>query len=240
MSKKKNKAPELDPQGWMLSFSDLLTNLLTFFVLLYSLGSMNNLEFNYYLGSLHGALGVLGDGKFTGIGKPKFIQASSMPSADLILMEDAVIQALMIKSLTEDNEEAVFSKNIQSIEVYADSKYAKILFPARILFPKDSAEIPTEVAAKLKGMIEILNKFPYPIRINGYSHQIQSPSVREANRKLSLRRAAAVLNFFLQEGKLSPERCSLAGYGSLRKDVKNKLAGDYVEIFIIKPTNYAS
>jgi len=45
MSKKDNATPEeddgIDPQGWMITFSDLLTLMLTFFVLLFSMSSLD-------------------------------------------------------------------------------------------------------------------------------------------------------------------------------------------------------
>src|SRR4030043_2327888 len=108
---KKKKKQEVDPQAWMFSFADLLTNMLTFFVLLFSMSSMNNLQFESYLGSLQGALGGLGKGKFTGVGKPRFISFSQLPTEEMGIIEDAVIRALITKS---EEQEAPFSRDIES------------------------------------------------------------------------------------------------------------------------------
>ena len=35
------EGPGIDPQGWMITFSDLLTLMLTFFVLLFSMSSLD-------------------------------------------------------------------------------------------------------------------------------------------------------------------------------------------------------
>lgn len=237
---KKKKKQEVDPQSWMLSFSDLLTNMLTFFVLLYSMSSMNNLEFEYTLGpSLRGALGCMNRGDLTSVGKPKFVSPPMLPNDEFALIEDAVVRALMSKD--EDlsvDESKTLSKNFQAIEVYSNSKFAQILFPAKILFRKNSAELLPQMARKLEGIAVILQKFAHPVRINGYS---RSSGDKGDGADISLKRAAAVLKLLIsKEGGVPPERCSLAGYGNLKKKQRRDKNEDYVEIFIIKATNYTT
>ncbi len=48
--------------GWMVTFADLMTLLLTFFVLLLSMSTLDNQRIKLALGSLRGALGVLEGG----------------------------------------------------------------------------------------------------------------------------------------------------------------------------------
>ncbi|MEZ4766111.1 MAG: flagellar motor protein MotB [Calditrichia bacterium] len=62
MAGKKQKKQEEAPAGaplWIVTFSDLMSLLLTFFVLLLSFSSIQEVEFQKALGSLKGALGVL-------------------------------------------------------------------------------------------------------------------------------------------------------------------------------------
>ena len=244
MAKKKEKK-EIDPQAWMFSFSDLLTNMLTFFVLLYSMSSMNDLAFECSVGpSLRGALGVINKGGYTSIGKPVFIPRSTPPTEEFALIEDAVIKALLSK--TDEQSEGgsmPVSENVHTIEIYANSKYAQILFPAQILFEKNSAEILPEMLPHLEGIAELLKKFAHPVRINGYSHQASAGGSGGGGDKcgdLSLKRASAVLQFFISRGGIAPERCSMAGYGDLRNGERKGKSADYVEIFIIKATNYTT
>ena len=236
------KKQEADPQAWMFSFADLLTNMLTFFVLLYSMSSMNDLAFEYSAGpSLRGALGVINRGGYTSIGKPRFMPVSMPPTEEFALIEDAVVKALLTK--TEDpsgGETMPVSENLQTIEIYANNKFAQILFPAQILFGKGSAEILPQMARNLEGIGGILKKFAHPIRINGYSGNSQQASGGHTSADISLKRASAVLQFFVSNAGLAPERCSLAGYGSLRNEERKGKSGDYVEIFIIKATNYTT
>ncbi len=232
MRKKEKKREEIDTQAWMISFSDLLTLILTFFVLLFSMSSMNNLEFSYYMGSLQGALGTLGRGKFTSIGKPKFISISSLPTEELALIEDSVIRALLLKS--DKQEDTLIDNNFETLEIYANNKYAQIFFPSEIVFQKNSVKICPKMKSKLEKIAAVLKKFPHPIRINGYSHQ----PLPESGIDLSTKRAASILRFLTNRG-IAPVRCSLAGYGNLRVEGRKNKNEDYVELFIIKPTNYS-
>jgi len=245
LASRKKKKQEVDSQAWMFSFSDLLTNMLTFFVLLYSMSSMNDLAFEYSVGpSLRGALGALNRGGYTSIGKFRFMPTSIPPTAEFALIEDAVIKALLTK--TDGQSEAAsmpVSENIQTIEIYANSKFAQILFPAQILFEKNNAKILPQMTRQLEGIAKLLTKFAHPVRINGYSHQAATTRAGgdgDKNEDLSLKRASAVLHFFISHGGLAPERCSLAGYGNLRNKERRSKNADYVEIFIIKAANYTT
>ncbi|MEW5800591.1 MAG: flagellar motor protein MotB [bacterium] len=237
---KEKKKQETDPQAWMFSFSDLLTNMLTFFVLLYSMGSMDNLTFEYVVGpSLRGALGIINQGGLTSIGKPRFMPISVPPTEEFALIEDAVVKALLSRGDDQSKDKSMpVSDKSQTIDIYANSKFAQILFPAQILFEKNSAEILPQMARHLEGIAELLKKFAHPVRINGYSHSASLGGSGASLEVLSLKRASAVLQFFISRGGLAPERCSIAGYGGLRHEERNGKSEDYVEVFIIKAINY--
>ena len=55
---KDDECPEGLP-GWLATFGDLMSLLLTFFVLLLSFATMEVVEFQQAMGALQGALGVL-------------------------------------------------------------------------------------------------------------------------------------------------------------------------------------
>ena len=59
---KKEKKQDEGAPGWMVTFADLMTLLLTFFVLLLSMSTLDNQKVKLALGSLRGALGVLEGG----------------------------------------------------------------------------------------------------------------------------------------------------------------------------------
>ena len=236
MREKKEKE-KIDTQIWMVSFNDLLTLMLTFFVLLFSMSSMNSQHFQAYLNSLRGVLGNLGRGRLTSIGKPKIIPNTAHTIQGPFMIGDALLLTLMAQS--EEQEDRPFYRNLQSAEIYSTSKFAQILFPGLLNFEKNSADISPQMAQRLEEIISVLKKYTYPIRINGYSHQEKNSAGRQRSTNLSLKRAAAVLNFLISKGTIAPERCSLTDYGSLRKKERKTNLEDYVEIIIIKPTTYS-
>lgn len=233
MRKKKEKE-EMDTQSWMISFNDLLTLMLTFFVLLFSMSSMNNTHFEIYLDSLRGVLGNFGTGRLTSIGKPKIISDIVNPTQVSTLLQDALIKALLAKS--ENLDDNPFFRNQHNIEIYSTTKFTQILFPGLLFFKKNSVDISPQMAQRLEEIIPILKKYAYPIRINGYSHQEKKSGERQRVTNLSLKRAATILHFLISKGGIAPERCSLADYGCLRKEKTKTKVEDYVEIFIVKPT----
>jgi len=233
MRKKKEKE-EIDTQSWMISFNDLLTLMLTFFVLLFSMSSMNNKHFKVYLDSLRGVLGNFGTGRLTSIGKPKILSDVVFPTQVSTLLQDALIRALLANS--ENLDDKPFFRNQNNIEIYSTTKFAQILFPGLLFFKKNSVDISPQMAQRLEEIIPILKKYAYPIRINGYSHQEKNSGERQRVTNLSLKRAATILHFLISKGGIAPERCSLADYGCLRKEKTKTKIEDYVEIFIVKPT----
>lgn len=73
---KKEKQPDEGAPAWMVTFADLMTLLLTFFVLLLSMSTLDNQRVKLALGSLRGALGVLQGGGQPREGRKEI---SSMP-----------------------------------------------------------------------------------------------------------------------------------------------------------------
>jgi len=79
MAKKKGCDCEPGLPGWMATFSDMMTLLLTFFVLLLSMSSLDQQKLKEALGSLKGALGVLQGGTKTDVNVREL-----MPSLEIV------------------------------------------------------------------------------------------------------------------------------------------------------------
>ena len=76
----KEKCPPCDcPQGvplWLGTYGDMVTLILTFFILLLSMASFTNQKINQAIGSLEGPFAVLEKGLRTQINPPQPIQAT--------------------------------------------------------------------------------------------------------------------------------------------------------------------
>ena len=72
----KQKKQRAGAPMWIVTFSDLVTLLLTFFVLLLSMANMDQAKFELASDSLAGAFGVLGSSDKTEISTPKVVTFS--------------------------------------------------------------------------------------------------------------------------------------------------------------------
>ena len=62
MAKKRQEEPPKGAPAWMTTFSDLMNLLLTFFVLLFSMSSVNQEQFELVIASLQSSFSILPSG----------------------------------------------------------------------------------------------------------------------------------------------------------------------------------
>jgi len=82
----KEKKPDEGAPAWMVTFADLMTLLLTFFVLLLSMSTLDNQKVKLALGSLRGALGVLEGGGQPREGRKEISKMTRLAQGEMKLM----------------------------------------------------------------------------------------------------------------------------------------------------------
>lgn len=197
---------------WLISYSDFLTLLFTFFVALFSLSTIDLWKAEKFTGSLRKAFKVIDE--------------------PIPFEEDrnrAVIEDL--KKLLND---------ISGVEIKSDSKGVIIRLPNSLLFDSGSAFLKRESIEGLKRISDYLRNIPNKILIEGHTDNIplSSESIYKSNWELSAARAASVLHFLIQEG-LSPDRFTIAGYGEYKPIESNetqegRAKNRRVELIILK------
>lgn len=218
---KKKKEDEQAPGApmWMATFGDLMSLLLTFFVLLLSFSTMNVEDFNEAMGSLQGALGVMTEA-FERIQlvsrdfrRPvsshyRFIRKGTISTYKV--NEDV---SLVFKSQDMRNELTDFQESItryldshgmaDSVTVDYNEKGVKIRIPGHILFDSAGAEIKRDQKTTdfLQKLVELLKQVQYGISIEGHTdNRIIENEDYDSNWNLSSDRAISVLNYFNQGG----------------------------------------
>ncbi len=235
MAGKKNKKGNDDSGGagaplWMVTFGDLMSLLLTFFVLLLSFSSIQMVEFQKAMGSLKGALGVLP--------KNESIISPFNPVIPRISGECSTRYNEKVKELKELIKEKALSDQI-SVEFSEGEMLIRIESP--VLFAIGKAQLKPQAYSILDKIIEITTETNNRIRIEGHTdnipiHTPQYPS----NWELSTARALSVLRYFLGSGRISPERLAAVGYGQYHPLVpndspENRSKNRRVEIYISSP-----
>ncbi|QOS98062.1 OmpA family protein [Brevibacterium sp. JNUCC-42] len=120
-----------------------------------------------------------------------------------------------------------------------ESDGVMIRLPENLLFASGSAELAPDGLKIVDKLADVLQKFPHQVRIEG--HTDDTPITRSqyvANWDLSLTRAKAVMQEFVQERGLSPSRFTVAGYGETKPLVantseKNRAQNRRVEITVL-------
>jgi len=127
-----------------------------------------------------------------------------------IFLEDPDISAaLSIKSLKRYFKEAGMS-TVPNIEKVKDG--FKASYESRTFFAPGLAVANKEAYPVLDKMIELANKFKLKIRVEGHTDNIPINTAQfPSNWELSASRAANVLQYFLNKGKLPTEMLSTAG-----------------------------
>ncbi|HEX9759068.1 MAG TPA: flagellar motor protein MotB [Nitrospiria bacterium] len=209
---KKDKGGEekFDPNAWMNTFADLLTLLLTFFALLFSMKSMDKGKLQEVLGHFReGGISTQELGAGNPVSEPEIIEK-------FIKVRPPTLSPSQIKKL-------LYSKGGKRIfQVSTDLRGIVIRLPDSVLFSSGNSKIQSQGYPLLDELTQLLQQIPNQVRIEGHSNSLgtEHPS-NNSNWELSLERAVTVLNYLLQKGDLNPERFFIAGYADTRPIVPN-------------------
>jgi len=209
MAKQKKLKPEIDKSGlWLITFGDLVTLLLTFFVLLLSMSSMDK-TFLTKIVMFKDDLSVL---TYKGAGRvPQRVQVI----IDILERPWEVLEKQnRIKDLLYPEDiippEISRSTLMQNLRVLARPEGVALVLSNDLLFPRDSAELTESARFALGRIAEVMEYMQAPGNIAGYTDDTPGRAVN--NYILSGERSLAVLDYFLNHG-LRKERFSVSGYG---------------------------
>jgi chemotaxis protein MotB len=212
---KPQKCPDCkEMPAWITTFSDLMSLLLTFFVLLLSFSSTAEDDFKKAMGSLQGALGVLA-------GEP--ILTSPIKLNVPILRGDITeARPTMNDAKAEIEKEIEAEQQENNVEVLQGEEGITIRIKDKALFSSAGAEIKEDILPLLNKIGGVLARMPNAVEIMG--HTDNRPISNETfpnNFWLSNARALNVLDVFVNEVGIGPERLSAIGYGEFRPLVPN-------------------
>jgi len=192
---------------WLVTFSDLVTLLLTFFVLLLTMSSMDNSVLTRV--TLHTAdLGVLekrGSGR-VGIKERLMIEMMEKPWE--VLEKKQRLKDLLFPDdvLPEEMDKSELDKNL---EVLQKPDGVALVFTDQLLFAPGSAELSSRGQFVISRLVPMMTQTQAPINIAGYTDTTDNS---QTPFELSGDRALSVLTF-LVDGGVPDKRFSLSAYG---------------------------
>lgn len=209
---KDDECPEGLP-GWLATFGDLMSLLLTFFVLLLSFATMEVVEFQQAMGALQGALGVLS-------GEPQLNLPirQSMPKS-----EGNLQQAEVISKAAQELETAIEEAGLQGdVDLEESTTGLIIRVSNKLLFSSADTELRPSSVAFLDKLGGLLKPMTNPINVQGHTDNRTINTLQYAsNWELSGMRALQVARHFMDRSGISPSRVSFTGYSEYRWLVPN-------------------
>jgi chemotaxis protein MotB len=187
-----------DPDAWMVTFSDLLTLLMTFFVLIFASQDPVKEKLFEAFGQSTGVFGMFRTSFFESV--------AAVPRQDI----------------SQDRVE-VFLQETGSvnIDVKQEERGLVITIPANALFRPGSAALTRAAVQRVAKLAELLKFTRHNIRVEGHTDTLEPPGGAVGSAwELSVERAHAVL-LRLVLGQIDERRLSLVGYGPSRPRFSN-------------------
>lgn len=212
---------ESDEGVWFISLADMMSLLMTFFILLYSMSALDTSKYTAAVQSITSALGVQGSGAAGGGG-------------------GAAAEQVSWQKLSEDIRTAVSQENLQqSMEVTQEKRGIILYANGGVFFESGTATLDGGFRPFLFRMADLLKRVPYKVLVEGHTDDVPiSPLQFPSNWELSSSRASSVVRFFIEETGLPPERFSAVGYASYKPRFgatpENRARNRRVEIIILK------
>lgn len=212
----------MESADWMTTYSDLVTLLLCFFVLLFSMSSIDAKKFEAIIRSFQGSLGVLEMGKT--IDEDRYI--SQALESDRLFMDPSEQQSL--ESLHQQLDEYIRDNNLETtVVVGVEERGLLIRFNDQVLFDSGKADIKPEAIPIMHDIGEILRINNRLIRVEGHTDNVPINTLfYPSNWELSTSRAVNVVKYFLEEVGIAPARLSAAGYGEYHPIANNDTAAN--------------
>ena len=198
-----------NPPGWLITFNDLITLLMVFFVLLFAMGNINTQKSKKLVGSIQDA-GVLLEGRKVGVKIVRPIQPTEPATQEV-----SGDSSSTVSQLSEVSRNAIDDlTNHPEITVIKTPKGLFITLSDGILFQSGLSELRPEGYPVLNKIIRVLQSNGLDVRIEGHTDNVAIRSGRfPSNWDLSIVRAVHVVKYFIDAGKIAPQRLSAVGYG---------------------------
>ncbi|AFK87612.1 MULTISPECIES: OmpA/MotB family protein [Thermoanaerobacterium] len=199
-------------ERWLLTYSDMITLLMIFFIVLYTISTVNSQKFQQIAASL----GKTFDGTNYVIG-----QQSGNSILDSI--KTAGTNGTNDNSIASQLDKLIKQYNLQNMVTYkVDERGFVISLNDTLLFDTGSADVKPEQKETLIKIGNILKSMPNYIRVEGYTDNVPINNNQfHSNWELSVIRATNVVEILVNDVKMDPAKISAVGYGEYRPIVPN-------------------
>jgi len=209
MGRNARKGEEKKSGGeWVGTFNDMVTLLLTFFVLILSLSKLNVAKVKEASYSFSSACG--------------FMESGELIDVD-VFKPFVPVENKVLKSREAKDELVERINELEGIYAVVVEEGVLASMKEKVLFETGLADIKEGDHPLLKGLASILQKADCQIRVEGHTDDVPIHNERfSSNWDLSVARAVTIVRYFASPCGIPPERLSAAGYGDSKPLFPNR------------------
>jgi len=219
-------------ERWLISYADFITLLFAFFVVMYSVSSVNEGKYKVLSETLTGVFNApqrsfqpieVGDqpqrslnASAENVIPPAVTEAPRNPEMDAQARTEAL--RAMADQLTMEFDELI-NQGVVTLET--SDQWLELNLPNSLLFGSGDAEPHYDAFEVVEKIATVLENRDNAVKIEGFTDNqpINTPRF-PSNWELSAARAAAVVRMLVMEG-IEPERLAAVGYGQYQPVARN-------------------
>lgn len=224
-------------ERWLVSYADFITLLFAFFVVMYSISSINEGKYRVLSNTLSQT--------FTEVKSPDPIQIGEVSrsvlaapevdeqgSSDISVdMVDVDENREPLELLNQDQQLAAIAGELESVmsaligddlvEIQQNQDWVEVTMKSKMLFESGSARLSRQALQALRKITRIIKPLDNSIHVEGYTDNIPIDTLFfPSNWELSAARAASVVHLFARFG-VDPSRLAAIGYGEYQPIADN-------------------
>jgi len=197
--------------AWVVTFGDLMSLLLCFFVLLLSFSEMDRNKYRIVSGAMKNAFGIQRKRPVFESPKGQKMISKEFDQAIVLIRVEDVIDPIN-QQLAEE-----FSEFKDSVDIVVKEDEVTIRMMGEATFDTGEASLRKEFAPLLRKIGRVLGKTKGQIIIAGHTDNIPlKGGPYKSNLGLSMARAGSVAEYLLESAALDPKRISAMGFGEHR------------------------
>lgn len=221
MARRRRQEDPSNHERWMVSYADFITLLFAFFVVMYSISSVNEGKYKILSDALDGIFNQqersiklipVGDERVRGIdgGNSDFDEQQERDPLDLIA----------------ESIEGEFANLLGDgqLHIRANEMWMELELSSSLLFPSADAIPHQEAFDIIEKIALILAPYDNPIQVEGFTDNLPiNTRAYPTNWELSAARAATIVRMLAMEG-VKPTRLAAVGYGEFQPVASNETA----------------
>lgn len=246
MRNRHKKPPEKENnERWLLTYSDLITLLMIFFVIMYAMSSINSQKFLTLTQSLNAALDPNNKIPLQSLASSGLTTAANPTTGDHSTGYNSTPTTVKVTKQEQQQIQQMMNENIRftnlynrlkqyvnknglsnSVSLYDQTRGIQVTLKDVVLFQTGSDILLPGAQKILKGLVPFFQSVNNPIVVEGYTDNmpIDTPQF-PSNWELSAGRAVNVVHFLIGNG-VDPNRLSAEGFGQYHPVAPNTSAAN--------------